>query len=121
MCNAKEELKEVLAADGMAGILAAEVSFNQDFSYLDIDENGCVVPSADCPASEVFTLRTDFTDADLQSFWNFIDQVYDDGYGSQEFFGTIWLKDGSWLSRGEYDGREWWRHNKRPLIPRKAS
>lgn len=39
---------------------------------------------------------------------------YDDGYGSQELFGYIWYADGTWSDRREYDGAEWWEHQKRP-------
>lgn len=39
---------------------------------------------------------------------------YDNGYGSQELFGTIVFKDGTWLERGEYDGSEWWEYRKLP-------
>lgn len=45
---------------------------------------------------------------------------YDDGFGCQELFGTIWLTDGTWLSRGEHDGSEWWERNERPEIPDKS-
>ncbi len=37
-----------------------------------------------------------------------LDFEYDDGYGRQNLFGTIWYEDGTWSVRGEYDGREWW-------------
>lgn len=39
---------------------------------------------------------------------------YDDGYGGQELFGDVVFKDGTWLSRGEYDGSEWWHYNIKP-------
>lgn len=39
---------------------------------------------------------------------------YDDGYGVQELFGTIVLKDKSWLERYVYDGSEWWEHKVLP-------
>lgn len=42
---------------------------------------------------------------------------YDAGYGLQQLFGVVVFKDGSWLSRGEYDGSEWWEHNKCPKEP----
>lgn len=42
---------------------------------------------------------------------------YHAGYGSQVLFGFIWMKDGTWFSRGEYDGSEWFEHNKCPDIP----
>jgi hypothetical protein len=40
---------------------------------------------------------------------------YDDGYGSNEILGSL-VVVGSywWLSRGEYDGSEWWNFNKKP-------
>ena len=41
---------------------------------------------------------------------------YDNGFGGQELYGTIWLKDGTWCTRGEYDGSEWWEHHERPDI-----
>jgi hypothetical protein len=32
-------------------------------------------------------------------------------------FGTVWLEDGMWMERGEYDGSEWWELMRRPEIP----
>jgi hypothetical protein len=46
-----------------------------------------------------------------------LDFEYDNGYGGQELYGTVWLVDETWLSRGEYDGSEWWEHNVLPVIP----
>ena len=43
-----------------------------------------------------------------------LDIDYDEGFGSQTLFGTILFTDNTWLSRGEYDGAEWWRYNKPP-------
>lgn len=59
----------------------------------------------------------------VDEFNNFLDSLdftYDDGYGGQELFGTVWLEDGTWLSRGEYDGSEWWEHNVLPNIPKEC-
>lgn len=39
---------------------------------------------------------------------------YDSVYGSQELYGTIWMKDGTWYAREEYDGSEWWKLYSRP-------
>ena len=38
---------------------------------------------------------------------------YDNGYGGAEINEklVILFKDSSWLSRGEYDGSEWWEYN----------
>jgi hypothetical protein len=44
---------------------------------------------------------------------------YHRGYGAQELFGTIWLRNGLWMTRGEYDGSEWWDLHKRPPLPKK--
>lgn len=43
-----------------------------------------------------------------------LDFNYDDGYGSRHLHGYIWYADGTWSSRGEYDGSEWWEHHSRP-------
>lgn len=58
-----------------------------------------------------------YTDTDLEKFINSLDINYDSSWGTQELYGIIWLKDGTWLSRGEYDGSEWWIYNKCPEIP----
>lgn len=50
-------------------------------------------------------------------FLKSLDFEYDDGYGSQILYGTVWLNDGTWLSRGEYDGSEWWELNVCPELP----
>ena len=45
---------------------------------------------------------------------------YNCGYGSEEVAVdlVICFKDGSWLSRAEYDGSEWWKYNTYPKKPR---
>lgn len=46
--------------------------------------------------------------------------IYDEGYGSAEMpiDLIIVMKDGSWFSRGEYDGSEWWKINRVPHKPK---
>ena len=63
------------------------------------------------------TLKLNHSEEDYNEFLNSLDFTYDDGYGGQELYGTVWLEDGTWLSRGEYDGAEWWEHNVLPAIP----
>ena len=56
-----------------------------------------------------------------EDFFLFAKDVdYDSGYGSAEVATdlVIVFKDGSWLSRGEYDGAEFWRYNHTPQKPR---
>ena len=62
-------------------------------------------------------LKVGYSKEDYQAFLNQLDFNYDSGYGGQELFGTIWIEDGSWFDRGEYDGSEWWRYNSMPEIP----
>lgn len=45
------------------------------------------------------------------------DVDYDDGYGAQMVASdlVVVFRDGSWLSRRENDGSEWWKHNAYPI------
>jgi len=62
-------------------------------------------------------LPLNHTTLQLEDFYKSLDFEYYRGYGMQELYGTVWLDDGTWLSRGEYDGAEWWEHNILPEIP----
>ena len=62
-------------------------------------------------------LKVGYVKEDYANFLKSLDFSYDSGFGGQELFGTIWLEDGTWLTRGEYDGSEWWEHNVLPPIP----
>jgi len=53
----------------------------------------------------------------INDFFRSLDFTYDAGYGSQELDGTVWLLDGTWFTRGEYDGSEWWEYHVLPEIP----
>ena len=64
-----------------------------------------------------WSLRSGFSDVDFAEFLSGIDFTYDDGYGSQELFGFIWYKDGTFSQRGEHDGSEWWDYIFTPEIP----
>lgn len=63
------------------------------------------------------TLKLNHSEEDYNEFLNSLDFTYDDGYGGQKLYGTVWLEDGTWFSRGEYDGSEWWEYNVLPDIP----
>lgn len=62
-------------------------------------------------------LKVNHTNDEYNDFLNSLDFEYYSGFGGQELYGTVWLEDGTWLSRGEYDGSEWWEHNVLPDIP----
>lgn len=62
-------------------------------------------------------LKINYSLSDLDNLIELLNVNYDSGYGGQELLGTIWFSDGSWASRGEYDGSEWWELNSYPEIP----
>ena len=66
---------------------------------------------------EDIILKVDHSVVEYKEFLNKLDFTYDDGYGEQLLFGTIWLDNNTWLERGEYDGSEWWEAKYRPDIP----
>lgn len=95
MTNAKIEFKE--HTKSLPKILCAKIGYYAcDFDIL---------------------LKLNYTESEYEEFVDKLDFTYDSGYGGQELFGTIWYADGSWSSRGEYDGSEWWDHNTVPGIP----
>jgi len=61
-------------------------------------------------------LKINYTEEKYQKFLKELNFEYDEGWGSQELFGTIWYKDGTWSFREEYNGTEWWNYNKCPKI-----
>ena len=96
--NAKQEF---LAQTKDYGLLCAELKFDHW--------------SNDTPFTA--NLLLGYTEADYNLFLASIDRNYDDGYGGQELWGTIWHTANTWSSRGEYDGSEWWDYNEIPEIP----
>ena len=68
------------------------------------------------------TLYEGYSEDDYNEFLKQLDTYdYDDGYGSQELYGTIWYEDGTYSDRGEYDGSEWWQYRKAPKKPAKQT
>lgn len=65
----------------------------------------------------VFNLTTGWDSNDFDIFINSLNFDYDSGYGSQNLFGIIWYKDGTWSDRYEYDGSECWDYHTCPVIP----
>jgi hypothetical protein len=50
-----------------------------------------------------YRLPLRYTNYQWDKFLEDISFRYDEGYGGQELFGTIWYDDGTWSERGEYD------------------
>ena len=65
----------------------------------------------------VSVLKMNHTSEEFNDALDKLDSRYDNGYGLQELYGTIWHADGTWSERREYDGEEWWEHCFRPQIP----
>lgn len=62
----------------------------------------------------IIFLSSGYNEAEYNEFLECLDLEYKCSYGTQYFFGTVWLKDGTWLTREEYDGSEWWKHVVKP-------
>ena len=108
MTNVKNEIAKLLtnANIPLSGIQAAKIAFETDF----------------IPESKYrwIMLYPGYTDEEFNEWLSKIDKInYYSGYGAQELFGTIWLRNGLWMTRGEYDGSEWWDLHKRPPLPKK--
>lgn len=101
--NAKEEfLKHIGDRKVKCALLYTELEWNEEYTHKNTKD---------------YSLLTNFVEWQYTNFLNSIDFNYNSGYGGQVLFGTIWYIDGTWSSRGEYDGSEWWEYNKCPNIP----
>jgi len=100
MINAKEELLKLL--EGKAKVKCAAVTYGDDYfgEY-----------------KKDILLKVGYSENEWTEFLSNLNFSYDSGYGGQNLFGTVWLEDGTWCTRGEYDGSEWWEHNQLPKIP----
>ncbi len=65
----------------------------------------------------LFSLKPNSNFKNLNIFLEELNFNYDSGYGSQNLEGLIWLNNGGWLERSEYDGSEWWEYKILPIIP----
>jgi len=110
--NAKYEL---LSKTKKKDILCAKISFNPPIFDKE-DEKKYTERGFSVVFKDIF-LKRPHTDEELDQFIEKLDFNYDEGYGSQELEGTVWLKNGTWLTRGEYDGSEWWDLHSLPDIP----
>lgn len=103
--NAKEELIQTLTSRNLI-IKCAYVHTRNP--YYDMDD--------DFEVKEAI-LPLNFSFYQLTEFYDKLNFEYDSGYNGQELYGNVWLEDGTWLERGEYDGSEWREHAVRPEIP----
>ena len=101
--NAREELQEILKTQKEKGLdlVCAEIQHEGDWGE-DISK---------------IELKLSHTPEEAEAFFDALNFRYNNGYGTQELYGTVWLTYGIWLSRWEYDGSEGWQVNKYPIIP----
>ena len=89
----------------------------QEEFVLHIEGNPEVKCAAVSCGGNTFNLPVGFDEHALDTFLECLSFDYDDGFGGQELFGTIWYTDGTFSQRGEYDGSEWWEYVKCPEVP----
>jgi hypothetical protein len=116
MINAMEEFLPFLVRKSK--IVCAEVCYSpllppQQPDIYDEDENS----SATTSPSNDFNLPVGYTEEELDKFIRSLNFNYNNGFGLQCLYGTVWFDDGSWGTRGEYDGSEWWEIHSIPEIP----
>lgn len=93
--NAKKEFLDITKG---FNVIAAKISFgDEDYDY-------------------EFNLKPSYTINEYNDFMKFLNRNYDSGYGSQNLHGFIFCEDNVWMSRGEYDGSEWWDINQYPNL-----
>lgn len=102
MANAKQEFIKHVGN----GIVTCAIIDYQSYSFRDEDEK-----------ESEHRLRVGYTQEEYDAFVDSLDFVYDDGYGTQQLYGTIWFADGTWSDRYEYDGSERWDYHCVPTIP----
>lgn len=83
----------------------------------EVDDYNLEILEIDCRYGDLPTKETLET---LES----LDFEYDNDYGTQLLHGTVYCKDKQtgepvWLTRGEYDGSEWWKVNRVPQFYKK--
>lgn len=95
----------------------AKKEFLENFSLNSVVA-ACITYEDDAYAQHHIKLQVDHTPEELGVFLAELKLInYDNGYGHQYLYGTVWLVGDAWATRGEYDGSEWWEHHSVPEIP----
>ena len=102
--NAKAELEQLIKRANVP-LKCAEITLGE----VDYNEN-----------TTSYILVEGYSEVELAEFFEKLNFEYDDGFGGQELFGTVWFMDGTWADRGEYDGSEWWDYHKCPEVSNKC-
>ena len=108
--NAKKELLSKIQQieEWLGGTTIVCATINLDVYNWDNDDESKPKPCV---------LKQGYDDYDYMAFMSDLDFNYNNGYGSQELYGTVWFTNGIWMDRHEYDGSEYWSIHKYPAIP----
>jgi hypothetical protein len=104
MENAKNEFMEEVKGKV---VLCADITFGEE--HWSSDE-----------ILRICTLAVGYTAEEYLKFLDSLDFTYDNGYGGQELFGLILCEKDIWITRGEYDGSEWWETHSLPDVPKRC-
>lgn len=118
MTNARDELKEDFAEHkiDLSALVAADIRREvENDAYFDEQEDESSENSL--YVMKPIILKEGHDQKELDAFWEAMNFEYYSGFGAQNVYGTIWLTENRWMTRGEYDGSEWWELHKRPVIP----
>jgi len=113
MVNLKEELQRYLGCLGeKTNIKCAYITYDFDFEEAEEDE--------EFEKQRIYELSIKHNKIDLEIFLNSLDFEYDNNCEDWEvphIYGYVWLTDGTWLSRVEFDEKECWTRKRYPKIP----
>jgi len=96
--NAREELLGML---GSIDVLCATIEVPYEISTIN---------------KKKLHLKIGYSDEEWMNFLEYLDFDYTGAY-EKAINGTIWLTDGTWLTRKDYYERERWVHRRSPSIP----
>ena len=75
-----------------------------------------------CERTNMPSIEIETSDMEKLKEWA-KDVNYNSDFGIQKLYGVVYLRDSKncpvWLTRGEYDGSEWWNVNSIPPVYRK--
>ncbi len=92
-------------------------------SVIEVEGDGYSPPylrKGEIVKSKHLILPINFTKEEYENFLNELDFEYDNSWGHWYIDGTVWLKNGRWIERREYDGSEWWKLVQAPNIPKEC-
>jgi len=115
--NAKTEFLELI---GTKKVKCAEINYVRDGWRIreDYVRDGWRIREERERLNTEHSLKVGYSPQELIEFLDSLDFDYDDGYGTQELFGTVWFEMREWAERCEDEGHEWWEIKSYPQIPK---